>query len=60
MGGTYLLWHTQRQGWVGTAGTTTDIKDARRFTRLEALAAVKRSKGPDSASVLLPICEDDL
>lgn len=57
---TYVLWHGQRGGWVANTGTSSDIKDALRFTREKALAYVARNKDHTGAHVVLPINEADL
>lgn len=56
----YLLWHSTRVGWVSASGTTTDIKDASRFSRDEALARVERHKDFKNELVLLPVREEDI
>lgn len=55
----YLLWHTQRQGWVSPIGTTTDREQASRFSHVQALLIVHTNIADKSFHVL-PILERDL
>lgn len=41
-GGNYLLWMTERQGWLSSVGTSTDVKQALRFQRQAAIDLAKR------------------
>jgi len=59
MSPTYLLWHTQRQGWVCPIGTTTDREQASRFSHEEALRIARRNVA-DKVLGVLPILEDDV
>ena len=57
----YLLWHTQRQGWISkSSGTTTDVNDAQRFDRAIALTRVKSQKDYSGAYMIVPVNEEDL
>lgn len=57
----YLLWHTQRQGWISRAsGTTTDVNDAQRFDRAIAVERARSQKDYTGAYMLLPVAEEDL
>lgn len=40
--GNYLLWMTERQGWLASVGTSTDIKQALRFSRATATDLAKK------------------
>jgi hypothetical protein len=55
----YYLASLKLSGWMSKTGQyTTDIKDAREFTRAEALAMVARQRG--GGNVIVPVCKEDL
>lgn len=56
----YLLWHTQRQGWIGSAGTTTALADAQRFDRAIAIERARSTKDYQNNYMVIPVNEDDL
>lgn len=52
----YYLWHTTRQGWLTTNGTTsTQRKDAKVFQEWEAQTRVHQSLDHEGDPILLPV-----
>lgn len=41
-GGNYLLWMTERQGWLSSTGTSTNVDEALRFSRQAAVDLAKK------------------
>lgn len=55
----YYLLGMKQSGWVTRTGQySTDIADAKTFTRDEALAQAARHK--TSSNILIPVCKEDL
>lgn len=56
----YLLYSPRGQGWFTKSSTySSDIKDARVFTRDDALAMVKKHK-VQGAHNMLPVRQEDI
>lgn len=53
----YYLWHTQRQGWVTSDGTTTtDLPQALMVNSADAVHRVKQgATGSDSTPPIIPV-----
>lgn len=57
----YLIWHTQRQGWISrSSGTTTDLADAQPFDRSVAVERCRGSKDHNGTYAMIPVMKDDL
>lgn len=58
----YILWSAAMQGWATNAGTYgTELKDAKRFTRHDALArCILHFRKQEDAIGLLPVRSDDV
>jgi hypothetical protein len=56
----YVLWHTQRQGWVSATGTSTNFDDAKKFDGTEAFKYCERHVSHEQVPGVVPVLVADI
>ena len=54
----YYIYLTERQGWVAPSGTSTDIKQATRFSRKTAIELSHKRFSEAGVGALPVLCDD--